>query len=229
MFGRFINFNRHVLGQQEESFKAMALSHVALSDSLGRAVEFVGKQNAAAAAGAMVRATKQRPKVRNRPRLGQPAPRKQQDLSNVRMISATHLSLPIGQICVNYGYRKYAEEDDEDSLENHTMVADWAFHPAPWISNRAFITRAMLQVRYGPALAIPGILPSLKTTMCLSDSNPVWGCIRDCDIQGFRKHLRAGDFGINDTSINGFTLIAFVSFADRETVCPLDVKLTYLL
>jgi len=69
-------------------------------------------------------------------------------------------SLPIGEIRVSYGCK--SKESGQQSIDNEcTLAGAWEFHPAPWLSHRIWITRAMLFIRCGIELERPSIFPTL--------------------------------------------------------------------
>jgi hypothetical protein len=129
--------------------------------------------------------------------------------SNVIMRWVTY-HLPIGKIRVSYGWK--SNESDHLPGDNITTVAGkWEFHPESWLSYKGFITNAMGIIQSTTQLIRPTILPTLSTTVALSQDHPVWNCIYRGDVVEFRQLLSAGSFGLNDVHSNGTTLLHYVS------------------
>ena len=113
--------------------------------------------------------------------------------------------LSLGQISLSFGWgsRKQVQNVTD---EEFSLVGRWDFNPASWVSYRSIGIQARLLARFGE-LSKPRITPSLTARVCVSESHPVWGCIRNGDVMGIQRHLSTKSIGINDTTLKGSTLL----------------------
>ena len=69
--------------------------------------------------------------------------------------------------------------------------------------------QARLLVQFG-GYSRPRISPGLTFRMCVPFDHPVWECIREGDLMGFRENLSSRYIGVNDTNLWGRTLLEAV-------------------
>ena len=125
-------------------------------------------------------------------------------ISSVVMSYADYY-LPLGRISLWYGWR-FREPDQHGADEESLLTGHWNFDPAPWVSYRGIEIRARLLVQFGER-SKPRITPSLTVSVRVSDSHPVWECIKNGDLVGVQTHLSDGSIRVNDTQSWGGTLL----------------------
>jgi len=145
-------------------------------------------------------------------------------VSTVKMRHTTYC-LGVGQIKVSYGLGSTDSEHDSSKQVQYAIGGSWEFHPAPWLSHKSIITDAILLMRCELELIQPTIKHTLKTTIVLSNSHPVWGCIQQSDFQGFQRLLTTGAIRPDDTNARGETLLHYVCIRRTCTLLLLCVAI----
>jgi len=133
-------------------------------------------------------------------------------------------SLPIGALEMYYDWEYNDSAKDSSSGSIYIAHARWKFQPVPWLSYKAFVTKASFLMRCGNELNRPILTPTLTASCFLSDKHPVWSMIKEGDLRGIRGLLDEGSISIRDTDTAGNTILHMVSalkswaFADLRDI-----------
>lgn len=200
---------------QSTHFESIIESQNSVTDSVGRVFQMVNEIQATMVTREDMEsrnvAIQRKPRLKYGRALRSSRNQEQEGTTVTRVeMSFEKYSLPIGEIRLAYRYKRELTDGKKNNGENFDWGAKWEFHPAPWISNRIFISQAMLQVKSGSALARPSISATLTGSMLLGQDHPIWENIDNMDLIGVQRLLSTGGVRINDYEGWGWTLLHYV-------------------